>query len=199
MTGENIFGIIIVIVFIGSALTDLILELSWNKRYFTSGLPIFVRRIPVSRWHTNIPSQALLEKKFHSDVIASIVFRQFNAYSYIFRERLFQFRWIRTPDLMHGWLMFDHFKGEVIVIGFINFSAIAFCIIWLGFQLVGIIPIILGRQPISSLWMPVFASTMFILFSILMYEIQAARFSIVADFAAESWARKYVRDGDGEA
>jgi hypothetical protein len=41
-------------------LANVILGATWNRMYFTRGLPIYVRRIPVNIEHTNNPSAALL-------------------------------------------------------------------------------------------------------------------------------------------
>jgi hypothetical protein len=196
MTGEDIFGIIIVSLLVGSLLADLFLDVTWNKTHFTYGLTIFVMRVSVSHWHTNIPSQALLEKKFHSDVVSSLVFRQIDACSYGFREKMLQFRWIRTPNLMHGLLTFDANNSQVVVKGLANLSTIVFSFLWLGLPLFGIVTILFSQQALESALILLGVIAFFGVIMGIMYFFQAARFSTVASFAAQSWTRKYVKSGD---
>ena len=196
MTAEDIIGMFVVSSLVGSLLADLVFEVTWNKTYFTYGLTIFVMRIPGNQWHTNIPSQALLETKFHSDVISSLVFKEIGAYSYGFREKIFQFKWIRTPNLMHGLLTFDTNNNQVIVTGFANWFTLAFSLVWLGLPLSSLVILILSREPPGSPLIPLGVIGFFIVLMGIMYLFQASRFSKVASFAAESWTRRYVRVGD---
>ena len=196
MTAEDIIGIFVVSLLVGSLLADLVFEVTWNKTYFTYGLTIFVMRIPVNQWHTNIPTQALLEKKFHSDLISSLIFKEIGAYSYGFREKIFQFKWIRTPNLMHGLLAFDTNNNQVVVKGFANWFTVAFSLVWLGLPLSGLVSTLFSQQPLVSILIPLGVIGGFIVFMGIMYLFQASRFSNVASFAAQSWERKYVRDRD---
>jgi len=196
MTNEDIIGIFVVSLLVGSLLADLVFGATWHKAYFTSGLTIFVKRIPVKHWHTNIPSQAQLEKKFRSDVISSLIFKEIDVHSYGFREKMFEFKLMRTPGPMHGLLMFDTNTSQVVVKGFVNWFILAFSLVWLGLPISGAVLILLNNEPLPSPLIPLGIIGGFILAMGIMYLFQSSRFSNVASFAAQSWARKHMQDGD---
>ena len=196
MTIEDIIGIIIVGILVGLLLADLIFAATWNKTYFTSGLTVFVQQIPVNHYHTNIPSKTLLEKKFHSNVISSLMFKEMDTSSYGFRDKLFQFKWIRTPDLMHGLLIFDTDKSQIVVKGFTNWFTVAFSLLYTGVPLWNVVLILSGEEPLGSLLFYLGIFGFFILMMGIMYLFQASRFSKIASYAAESWARKHLHDDE---
>ena len=193
---EAFIGFSFLGLFIVSLLAETFCTLTWNKAYFTSGWMIFVKRIPVSHWHTNIPPASLFENKFHSDVVSSLTFREIDTLSFGFREKLVQFRLIRYSPVMHGLLVFDTDNGQVIVKGFANWDALAFAVMWLGMLVLFLIFNWSMEMITFYLLIVLGAIAFFSLVMGLLYWTQSSRFSKVASFAAESWARKYVRDID---
>ena len=153
-------------------------------------------RIPVTRWHTNVPPRALLETKVHSNVISSLVFREIDTHTYGFRDQLFPFEWIQLPNLMHGLLTFDPKNRQVVAKGTVNLFTLAFCLVWLSLFIGDIIFALTNEDSSFSLRDPLAALAGFLAYMRIMYLIQASRFSNVASFAARSWERKYVRDID---
>ncbi len=189
--GFSFFGLVIV-----SLLADTFCALTWNTRYFTSGWMIFVKRVPVSHWHTNIPHPSLFERKFHSDWVAQFTFKEADQLSYGFRENLRQFRWFRYTPLMHGLLTFDTDNGQVVVKGFANWYALIFSLMWVGMLVLFLIFSWSIENILFYLLIFLGAIAFFTFVMGILYWIQASRFSKVASFAAESWVRKYVRDHD---
>src|SRR5574341_185761 len=187
--GFSLFGLLIV-----SLVVDTFYALTWNKAYFTSGLMIFVKRIPISHWHTNIPDLSLFENKFHSNVTSSLTFKEIESLSYGFREKAFQFKWISYSPLMHGLLTFDTHHGQVIVKGFANWYALAFSLMWLGLLVSFFISAWLDGN--ATFFLPILlgAVAFFTFVMGILYWIQASRFLNIASFAAQAWSRKYVRD-----
>jgi len=187
--GFSLFGLLIV-----SLLIDTFCVLTWNKTYFTSGLMVFIKRIPVSRWHTNIPAPSLFETKFQSNVTYSLTFKEIDKLSYGFREKAVQFRWVRYSPVMHGLLTFDTDNGQVTVKGFANWYVLGFSLMWLGLTVAFSIGSWSKGSLAFTLPIVLVAIAFFSLVMGILYWIQFARFSNVASFAAQSWARKYVRD-----
>jgi hypothetical protein len=197
---SEIIGIIVVILFVASLVADIVFASTWNKTYFTSGLTIFVKRIPINHWHTNIPHKSLFEKKFHSNMVSSLTFKEIDIFSYGFREKIFQFKLIRYTSVMHGLLIFDTDNGQVIVKGFANWSVIIFSLVWLGLPVASMVRILLEKSTspgISAFVLLLLgAIAFFILLMASLYLIQYSRFSKVAFVASQLWTRKYVRDGN---
>jgi hypothetical protein len=189
--GFSFFGLLIV-----SLLADTFCALTWNKAYFTSGLMIFIKSIPIHRWHTNLPHPSLFEKTFHADWVASFTFRELDEMSYGFREKMLQFRFIRYTPLMHGLLAFDTDNGQVVVKGFANWYALVFSLMWLGMLMLFLILNWSIENILFNLLIVLGAIAFFALVMAILYWIQSSRFSKVASFAAESWSRKFVRDGE---
>jgi hypothetical protein len=173
-------------------LADIILNATWNRMYFTTGLPIFIMRVPVNSQHTGIPHNSIrlsadiqpntpdysrLKEEFQSDLVGSLTFKEIDTNKFGFREKLIQFRLMRYSPLMHGLLIFDNDNSQVIVKGFINWFPLCLSLVWL-------IPVITSSDHIISLGFIVF----FILVMGLIYGIQSSRFIKVATFAAQAWS-----------
>ena len=183
---DDILGLSMLGVLLLTGLVEVILSGTWNKTYFTTGIQIFVIKIPVELRHSNIPSSQKLEARFYSSWSSSLVFNEIESHTYGFREKLFEFRLVRYSPIMHGILVFDRETNEVVVKGYVNWFILAFSLIWLGGVLLSSIP----SFPIIALGFILF----FVFLMGLLYWIQHNRFSKVAMFAAETWSRKYVRD-----
>jgi len=161
--------------------------------YFTSGLPIFIMRIPVELRNTNIPLSSRFEKQFNSPWTSALVFREIASNTYGFREKFFDFRFLfRYPPVMHGMLFFDSINNQVIVKGFANWFYLCFSLVWIGG--VGLNGIM--NFPDFTIIALVFILIFFLGFGLL-YSIQQFRFSNVAKFAAEEWTRRYVTNVGG--
>ena len=196
----DIFYLSLFAIWILASLIESFFSITWNKTYFTFGLMIFVKRIPVNNWHTNIPSLALFEKEFHSAVISSLNFKELDAFSYGFREEIFEVKWIRTGGFMHGLLIFDTKNSQVIVKGFASWSALVFSFILLSGFTFFIVQILLDEGLAISALRPLGNIGYSILFTVLFMWIihlfQSSRFINVASFAAQSWERKHLRNVD---
>ena len=188
----EIFGLIIPGVLGVSWLVDTILSATWNKAYFTFGIPIFVKRIPVALQHSNIPSVRQLEARFYSTWTSSLVFKEIDLHTYGFREKFFEFRLARHLAIMHGILVFDRNNGEVVVKGFVNWFILSISLIWLSSVLYEFV-FFMNSFP----FFPLIALGFILFFIVLMgllYLTQYYQFSKVAAFAAETWCRKYIKE-----
>jgi hypothetical protein len=91
----------------------------WNRVYYIIGLPLVIRRIPVTAPHQDIPPASLLQDQFRSGLIGSLVLQQIAPNTYGFRRRFFESALF--PDtLMHGMLLFDRQNGRVVMKGLVN-------------------------------------------------------------------------------
>jgi hypothetical protein len=191
---ENIIGLSFFGLLIVSLLVDAYCASTWNKSYFTSGLMVYTKSIPVNYWHSNLPKTSLFEKAFHSEIVASLTFKEIDLFSYGFREKMVQFRFVRYTPIMHGLITFDTTNGQVTVKGYANWHALVFSFLWLGMlTLFTIGSWSYGNMRFSALIF-IGALAFFSLVMGILYWIQSSRFSKVAQYAAQSWARKYVRE-----
>ena len=178
----------IVITLIIALLADLFFRLAWNKIYFTVGLPIFVLRIPVVTRYKGIPFQYLFEEEFRNNSPwRSFLFSKIEDRKIGFREQFLEIRYSYVP-LMHGLLIFENDKKQVVVKGFANWFTI-----WL------IINLALAGFGISGFFqLHVTSSIAFIfLLSAVFYALQCYRFSKVGKFAAEMCSNKHFLKSDG--
>ncbi len=192
---DYIPGIAVLILLI-TGLVETFLSATWNKVYFNSGVRLILKEFQVDSHHSDVPSRAVLENKFKSgcfDLTNSLIFRKLDGNMYGFRERLLP---IRRMSLMHGIVIFDEGNNRVTVKGFFDWTALCFVAIWLLLPLIGL-P--LGNMPPfgESIWFVViYFGILFVNLGIF-YLIDWVRFSAVAEFAAQSWSRKYVNMGEG--
>lgn len=148
---------------------------SWNEIYFTSGIPIFIKRIPV-------PKPSMKPPKFHfalqyqSTISNSFRFKEIKSNTFGFQETKFQL--IRYPRLMHGMLFFDDDKYQVVVKGFLNYS-----IAWLY--------ILFFCMALFFSTGPDIALELLLIISIigLTYLFERSKYIEIANFASEIWSR----------
>ena len=186
------FGVIFFSVMTLFFLVETVLSGKWNKMYFTSGLPIFVKRISVGPRYNNIPLSSRFEAQFQSDWTNSLVFREIAPNTYGFREKFFEFRIFKYSPLMHGVLFFDSVNNQVVVKGFANWFSVGLSVIWLGCA------ILIGVKyfPEAASFVLGFLAFYSIILGFI-YLIQYSRFSNVATFAAQEWERKYTMNVGG--
>ncbi len=175
-----IFILIISCGYLASVIGDIVLYATWNKTFFTSGLLIFVTRVPVNNLNIIIPTSSLLEAEYRSGVSVPLVFKEINNHMFGFREKLFAPGYLRSSSLMHGLLIFDKANSEVVVKGFANWDLLGLILI-LIFGL-----IFYYNEPILMIGLICFI----ILISGMHYFKQKRRFSSVATYAAQLWSRK---------
>ena len=185
---EDVIGVIVFGALLLSMLAEAILSGTWNKWYLTSGLPLFIMRIPVNLRYTNIPLPHQFEEKFRSSLTYSLVFKEIEPNTYGFFENCWEFRIGRYSPLMRGLLFFDFVNNQVVVKGFANWSVLLFSLTWLGVVFIGFM-----QFPRAN-WIALAFISFFALVLGILYWIQYYRFSQVAMFAAEKWASKHARD-----
>ena len=195
---SEIIGILFLSVFLVSLFADMFFSATWNKTYFTTGLTIFVKRIPVRYSHRNIPFRhsntdfphpSDFEKEFHSDLISSLTFMEIDMSVYGFREKFFQLKLIGYSSIMRGLIMFDTSNNQVVVKGFINWSILVFSLVWLSVPISFLVQTWSGDSMLFSPLFPLGAIAFFILVTGICYMIQYYRFLKVASFAAQAWLK----------
>ena len=155
-----------------SIIAEWLLILTWNRTYFTVGLPIITRRIPVAAASRAIPQLSAFQARF-----ADKRFRELGPQKYGFVDRV----GVHTAPWTHGLIIFDNEQRQVVAKGFINwyatclFVAALYGLIWL---------IGSGGTGSSLLCLP--AELIFIG---LLYAAERSDYSNVAVFAAEAWSR----------
>ena len=177
---SEIFGKLIVTTLLMALFADIVLRSVWNKMYFTIGVPIFLMRIPVKTQYKGVPFQHLFEDEFQDTWAASFVFKPMDAHSYAFREKLFHPR-LYIP-LMHGLIVFENEKSQVVVKGLANWLTLwlilYFLLSWLN---------LLGGARIHITG----PLSLIVVLVVIMYVIQYLIFSKVGRFAAELCSKKH--------
>jgi hypothetical protein len=171
-----------------SLFADFILRGAWNKTYFKVGLPIFLKRFPVEGQFKGIPFQYLFDDEFQNEWVASFVFKVIDAYSYGFREKFFRPRFFRYIPLMHGLIIFENDKNQVIVKGMANWSTL-----WLAVYFL-LSSLNLLKTPLIEIAGPVAFIVMVI---VVTYWMQSSVFSKVGKFAAELCSKKHFLNSGG--
>ena len=181
---------LLIIIAIGAV--ELLLSASWSRIYFNTGIPIVKRIIPVDVHHSTVPNRVVLEEPFKAqwfDFTRSLIFQELDTNMYGFRESLFR----RSISLMHGFLIFDGQNNQVIVKGFLNWTPLALAILAL------FVPSVqwwFGRQSSEFVWLITGLGIFYVFFAICVW-VDYMRVSAVAQFAAQSWARKNPSGGGG--
>jgi hypothetical protein len=159
---------------------ELFLSAAWNKRYYSSGVTLFERRLPTEPHQDAPPKEYLFESHCRSSWMPPLVFKALETHAYAFRERLLQISGLRCSyfPLMRGLVLFDRGRREVVVKGFANLSAMALPPVVL-LQFLG--------QPSEPLFVLLLLALMIAFFGYV-YWIQARRFADVAAFAFRAWS-----------
>jgi len=171
----------------------MLVSAAWSEIYFKTGVLVITRCIPVELHHTNMPSRVLFEKRFQSNgfsFTSSLKFRELGPNTYGFREGLMA----KSLSLVHGVVIFDDENNQVIVKGFFNWTLLCFWLIWLIIPpLVWILRFMsLSDWSVALIYLAITFGNLGI-----SYLIDHARLSALAEFAAQSWARKYIPAGRG--
>jgi len=164
-----------------------ILNVSWNKTYFTKGLPIFTIRVSATPRYNNIPPISRLQARFHSGWFlwdTSLVFKELDVDSYGFREK--NFSRPLYPVIMHGMLFFDESNAQVVATGFMNWWMLGVLVVGLELMFAAF-----------SLYVVLLIFLPFALAFAVSYRIQSRRFSKVAEFAAHAWTRQLLSEKNG--
>src|SRR4029079_2550212 len=111
----------------GVALIETILSLTWNRFYFTIGVPILRIDLQAFSPGAPVPTSAALEVRVAESRFPPMVFRQLASDSYGFRERAWGgfLRFSYTP-VMHGLLQFDKLGARVRFTGLLNWFVVVF-------------------------------------------------------------------------
>jgi hypothetical protein len=105
---------------------DWLMLLSWNRWYFTTGVPIFRREVAA---RGPIPSPEELEAAFEHGFVIPLAFNRFEHDCTGFRDRLFDmsFRFRSNSfGLAHGVITYDENQQTLTVRAYANWSILAF-------------------------------------------------------------------------
>ncbi len=147
---------------------------TWNRFYFTFGLPIFIKRVPVSVFSFPPLDFGQLEAEFSATWSSkSLVFKEFEPGVYAFREKLLEMRWGKSSsEVMHGLLILDQNAQQVVVKGYANWWLLGLVLLFVAFFLM------MGTQGVWFIGL-------LVLIMAFVYWTQARRFAKVAQFVAE--------------
>jgi hypothetical protein len=171
-----------------SLFADTVLRASWNKVYFTIGIPIFWMRVPVGKNFKGIPHQYLFEEEFKGSWFAPpLTFKENDSHSFFFCEKFFELP-LRYWPIMHGRIFFEHDKNRVIVKGLANWFTL-----WIAINVLLAVLNAANYLQLRLIEPVILAAFLFVAF----YLIQWYRFSKVGKFAAELCSNKHFLNNGG--
>jgi hypothetical protein len=150
-----------------------VLSLRWNWTYFSVGIRIFHRVLPVLDPKATTPSEERLEAALFKSAFPPIAFWLLETDRFAFREKIGGGLRLGYTPVMRGNLRFQRRGARVEVIGLVNWFTVAF-LAAAGYS------VFLFRSPIFLVL------TLVVL--LLLYAIQFRRFSQVAREAATEWS-----------
>jgi len=187
-TVEGILGSAIFLALIVSGLADFIFSATWAKFYFTSGLLVFSRYVPIEVHHSNTPSISLMNTRLNSFWMSGFIFRELETNHYGFRVKFFSFA---PRPMMHGQVVFDAEHNRIVVEGYLDWFMIFFTAMWLLF--VPLIGLSEGWDFTTNvLPLEVGLVIFFGFITGLLYLMDYYRLGKITDISAELWARRYV-------
>jgi len=168
---SNILGLLLLLLLV----VELIGYSTWNKRYFTFGIPIFMRTIPVNDITLLSASAKDMEAHCPSSFWGpSIQFREIGQGEYAFRDAIFRLFGLGSPPILRGYLAYDHDKKQISVKGY---AILIFPIV-----IFGALSFFARSAEMALIVLGVF-------FGIL-YSLLVARFNAVANMAADLFTPK---------
>jgi hypothetical protein len=160
---SNTLGLLVLII----SVAELIGYLTWDKRYFRFGIPIFIRNIPIHPSTFVTPSVSHMEVGLPSSFWGpSIKFKEIGQGEYAFRNAISEIRFwgFKYPPIMHGYLMYDNDKKRIVVKGYL---IVAYPLLMLY-----VLGVVISFEA---------ALILLVIFASFSYLFQAMRFNTVAD------------------
>lgn len=102
---------------------EVVLSMTWNRWYFTFGVPIFIRRIDRPRGLADVSLEEL-EKSSATAAGAPLVFRRLDERAIAFREKPFG-GLLHYAPLMRGVMRAPEAEAAIVVMGLMNWTFIA--------------------------------------------------------------------------
>ena len=159
-------------------IVETIFSLRWNWTYFSVGIRVFHRVLPVLDPKATTPSEERLEEALSRSAFPPLAFWALEDDRFAFREKIFGGLRLGYTPVMRGNLRFQRRGARVEVIGLLNWSVLVF----VGFAVFSLTVL---RDPV------------FLLFTVgllaLIYTIQFRRFAQVARAAAVEWSMSESR------
>ena len=165
-----VFGLLVI-----SFIFEIILSATWNKMYFTMGIPILVLKLPVDRHYSNTPPLYRIQKEIEGNWNVSVALKEFDTGVFGFSESTWTGISHYTP-IMHGLLLFDNENHQVVVKGLPNIFFTVFSTVWLG-SVIFFAPLLI-KIGFTSFYALVVG---------ILYWIQYSRYKKVASFATRAW------------
>ncbi|MDA3800161.1 MAG: hypothetical protein PF692_13915 [Kiritimatiellae bacterium] len=173
---EALFPVILVVV-----IAELIVSGTWQKFYFTTGIPVFKKAVRLSE--SPELSSDVLNDRFSGGFWGPLCFKPMSSNQIAFREAIFCFHLMNYTPVMHGLIRYDERMKELQVIGFVNWFAPLFILCFIAMA---------SSLPSSEEGIDIMFTVFPIGLFASLYFIQFSRFSRVykALSLQNSWQRK---------
>jgi len=115
-------------------IVEWILQLTWNRLYYTTGIRLFTWETQVSVPMTVLPTDDDLRRQFADSPLRLLLFRSLDPNHIAFRENAWGNGRRSSRAVMHGLMEFDPDRSAVRVIGYLNWSmmlAVLLAVLWI--------------------------------------------------------------------
>ncbi len=158
------------------AIIEMILSGFWVRLYFRSGIPIYDRRHSAQPISQPIRDSNIIESLFPESKYPKLLFRSAGDNFFVFREKAIAFSGFTYTPVMHGNLDIDPYRGQVRVIGRLNWFTLVFSILF------AVVPVYwINGDPVGFIF-PVFLAGLLTF----IYKIQHKRFLEVGELVSEN-------------
>lgn len=119
------------------SITENLLSRNWIPFYFRFGIPVYWKKIALStpdQWEETV-SSILTRLRVNQPPWE---FRQLSLTDFAFREKWFISRresQLRYPPVIHGWVCKPSAENTLSIVGFLNWSSLAFILVAVAFAL----------------------------------------------------------------
>ena len=162
---------------IGAIVCELVLQLTWNKAYFRSGLPLLSIVKQLSPGAASQRDFIALVNRVTRKASARIVFHTLSDTELAFREGILGGG--LSPAIMRGLLIFDRSEGKLRLKGYAYWHMLVLLLDWAGYLFY------VSRPPSQgAAWLSLALPMLFIAVG---YPLQARRFRKILKLAVQVW------------
>jgi hypothetical protein len=171
------YQFVFVLALLAVIVAETVLQATWNKWYFTTGVPLLKMERSVHGAAVPPTIEAIVDR-IQTAVSTNVLFRALSPTEHAFREKLFG---ARSAPIMRGLIIYDYYEGKIRLKGYAHWHLLFLVLDWYAY-------LIFYRPGVSSfpglrLW-----ELLPLLIYGLLYLFQVRKFRKILTIAAELWS-----------
>ena len=173
-----VFRWVFLVAFFAVVVVEAILQLTWNRWYFRTGIPLLDLEKAASPLAPKPPDIEALADKTGRTISSRLVFKTLGDTDQAFRERVFGGR---SAPIMRGLITYNYYEGKVELKGYVYWHMLFFLVDWYAF----IVTYRFMSSSFQGMWL-------FLLLPMavvgLLYLFQVRKFKKVLEVATQMWS-----------